>query len=94
MKIVQYTKTKINRKELSEKLGMDILSIKDAGDYLKLLSNKGIVIYLRCDDIKQLLGTNLNIFDEDQVKITKDEIIFCHTKETYRGSVNKFLRNR
>lgn len=89
MKITKVVDEVITKEQFEEKLGVKIKSFERPNDdnFLKIYTDKGYVIYLRCDDMKTLFDIDTNIFDDESVKITKDGIHMEGREELYRGKV-------
>ena len=88
MKIVKLGKQEIAKEDFENKLGIKIKEwVKPEDDnFLKIYTQTGYIIYLRCEDMKVLFNLNINVFDED-VKFEKDKIVLKNKEEIYRGKV-------
>jgi len=96
MRIVEAHKKKITFEEIGTKLGMEVVEVEwHQGRYAKFKCLKKddsqVNVYLRCDDLKNLLDVKFNILDVDaQVKGTSLE--YYHEEEVYRGKLSKWMK--
>lgn len=95
MKISKVVKKTIGLKEFSEKLDYNFTSMKIEDSYLALRGEKpeNIKVCLRCSDIKELFGIDINVFDKDDgVTVTKAGLTVDFQEELYKDSSSKFMR--
>ena len=100
MRIVKIYKRIIQYSEIELKLGIDIAKIEHKeNDCLKIttkVKNKDEfnLIYLRCGDLKEVVGTSLNLADIDlKINNKKRTITYGEEEEAFRGSIAKWKRS-
>jgi hypothetical protein len=81
----------IPKEEFETALDIKIIEWYLTNDCLKIYS-KDRIFYLRCDDIRKLLGIKYNIFSFE-AKIDKKCIKIGGEKEIFRGDVKKWKKN-
>ena len=91
MKVIKINNKIINKVDIEKKLNITIkkLIYTSGEDFLKVYTNNEI-IYLRCEDFKEMFGIR-NIFD-GTIEIKNNNIITNFNKEIYKGSVNKWKK--
>jgi hypothetical protein len=97
MRVVERMERIVKWKELGELLGIKIIDAKIESSYFKLTSKtpdgREISTYLRCGDVKGILGINNNVFDYELTP-RNDGFKMSYEKEHLRRKFNlKKLKN-
>ena len=94
MRVVVKEKLVLTKEMFEEALDCSVSSMSMEGSYVRLVAKRGtpkvgykeVIIYLRCADVKSLLGIHVNIFDFDDGVYDKTKGTFTveYEKEVLR----------
>jgi hypothetical protein len=94
MKVVRKEiESSFTKEDFGKALGIKVVDWYMGDDFIKLYT-KDNIFYLRCEDVRQVLKINYNIFGEDvSMKKDKSAIIVKREKEVFRGKVKKWKKS-